>query len=64
MIVSVISCCRDWVFGDYFCRISNFMTHLSIVAAVCSHSSMAVERYMTIARPRSPHLSKKVGVLL
>ena len=35
------------------------MTHMSIVAAVCSHIGMAVERYMTIARPRSPHLSKK-----
>ena len=52
---------RDWVFGNNFCRVTNFMTHMSIVAAVCSHSSMAVERYMTIARPRSPHLSKKVG---
>ena len=52
---------RDWVFGNYFCRITNFMTHMSIVAAICSHCSMAVERYMTIARPRSPHLSKKVG---
>ena len=36
------------------------MTHMSIVAAVLTMSAIAVERYMTIARPRSPHLSKKV----
>ena len=35
------------------------MTHMSIVAAVLTMAAIAVERYMTIARPRSPHLSKK-----
>ena len=50
---------RDWVFGAYFCRVTNFMTHMSIVAAVLTMSAIAVERYMTIARPRSPHLSIK-----
>ena len=36
------------------------MTHMSIVSAVLTMAAIAVERYMTIARPRSPHLSKKV----
>ena len=36
------------------------MTHMSIVAAVLTMAAIAAERYMTIARPRSPHLSMKV----
>ena len=36
------------------------MTHMSIVAAVLTMAAIAVERYMTIARPRSPHLSFSV----
>ena len=48
------------MFGGYFCRVTNFMTHMSIVAAVLTMAAIAVERYMTIAGPRSPHLSFSV----
>ena len=51
---------RDWVFGPLFCRATTFMTHLSIVAAVLTMAAIALERYLTIARPRAPHLSIKV----
>ena len=56
--------CRDWVFGSYFCRVTAFMTHMSIVASVCLMAAIALERYMTIARPRSPHLSRKVVIMM
>ena len=51
---------RDWIFGAYFCRVTNFMTHMSIVAGVLTMAAIAMERYLTIARPRSPHLSIQV----
>ena len=48
------------MFGPLFCRATTFMTHLSIVAAVLTMAAIALERYLTIARPRAPHLSIKV----
>merc|ERR1719270_2665606 len=35
---------KDWSFGAIFCRVTNFMTHMSIVAAVLTIAAIAVER--------------------
>ena len=36
---------RDWVFGALFCRLTSFMTHLSIVASVLTMAAIAMERW-------------------
>ena len=36
---------RDWVFGALFCRMTSFMTHLSIVASVLTMAAIAMERW-------------------
>ena len=36
---------RDWIFGSYFCRVTNFMTHMSIIASVLTMAAIAMERY-------------------
>jgi hypothetical protein len=35
---------RDWMFGSYFCRVTNFMTHMSIIASVLTMAAIAMER--------------------
>ena len=38
-------CFRDWIFGLVFCRLTAFMTHLSIVASVLTMAAIAGERW-------------------
>ena len=35
---------RNWIFGVLFCRLTAFMTHLSIVASVLTMAAIAGER--------------------
>ena len=39
---------RNWIFGILFCRLSSFMTHLSIVASVLTMAAIAMERYFPL----------------
>ena len=41
---SLIVAPRNWVFGVLFCRLTAFMTHLSIVASVLTMAAIAGER--------------------
>ena len=36
---------RNWMFGLQFCKVTNFMDHLSIVASVLTMSAIALERW-------------------
>ena len=35
---------RDWAFGSRFCRVTNFMSHLAVVASVLTMGVIALER--------------------
>ncbi|XP_055524526.1 tachykinin-like peptides receptor 99D isoform X2 [Wyeomyia smithii] len=48
----------DWPFGNFYCKISQFVAILSICASVFTLMAISIDRYMAIMNPLSPRMGR------
>ncbi|XP_076317953.1 tachykinin-like peptides receptor 99D [Tachypleus tridentatus] len=48
----------DWPFGSAYCKISNFISILSVAASVFTLMAISIDRYMAIMHPLKPRMSR------
>ncbi|XP_053698943.1 tachykinin-like peptides receptor 99D [Sabethes cyaneus] len=48
----------DWPFGNFYCKISQFVAILSICASVFTLIAISIDRYMAIIKPLRPRMGK------
>ncbi|KAK9712848.1 7 transmembrane receptor (rhodopsin family) [Popillia japonica] len=49
-----------WPFGELYCKISQFISALSVCASVFSLMAISIDRYMAIMTPLRPRMGKSV----
>ncbi|ALC47771.1 Takr99D [Drosophila busckii] len=50
---------NDWLFGELYCKISQFIAMLSICASVFTLMAISIDRYVAIMKPLQPRMSKR-----
>ncbi|XP_013775273.1 tachykinin-like peptides receptor 99D isoform X1 [Limulus polyphemus] len=48
----------DWPFGSAYCKVSNFISILSVAASVFTLMAISIDRYMAIMHPLKPRMSR------
>ncbi|XP_045765313.1 tachykinin-like peptides receptor 86C [Maniola jurtina] len=54
----------DWVFGELFCRLSNFIANVTVTASVFTLTGISYDRYQAIVRPMRPRMSKRYSLIM
>ncbi|TDG49789.1 hypothetical protein AWZ03_003777 [Drosophila navojoa] len=49
----------DWIFGEVYCKVSQFIAMLSICASVFTLMAISIDRYVAIMKPLQPRMSKR-----
>ncbi|XP_030558758.1 tachykinin-like peptides receptor 99D [Drosophila novamexicana] len=49
----------DWIFGELYCKVSQFIAMLSICASVFTLMAISIDRYVAIMKPLQPRMSKR-----
>ncbi|XP_034487365.1 tachykinin-like peptides receptor 99D [Drosophila innubila] len=49
----------DWPFGEFYCKVSQFIAMLSICASVFTLMAISIDRYVAIMKPLQPRMSKR-----
>ncbi|XP_023036096.1 tachykinin-like peptides receptor 99D isoform X1 [Drosophila willistoni] len=55
---------NDWPFGEFYCKLSQFIAMLSICASVFTLMAIAIDRYVAIMRPLQPRMSKRCNLAI
>ncbi|EDV94640.1 tachykinin-like peptides receptor 99D isoform X2 [Drosophila grimshawi] len=50
---------NDWIFGEIYCKVSQFIAMLSICASVFTLMAISIDRYVAIMKPLQPRMSKR-----
>nr|CAA44595.1 receptor for tachykinin-like peptides [Drosophila melanogaster] len=54
----------DWPFGEFYCKLSQFIAMLSICASVFTLMAISIDRYVAIIRPLQPRMSKRCNLAI
>ncbi|XP_024082499.1 tachykinin-like peptides receptor 99D isoform X2 [Cimex lectularius] len=54
----------DWPFGNVYCKISQFVSVLSICASVFTLMAISVDRYMAIMHPLRPRMGRRMTLCI
>ncbi|KAH8326541.1 hypothetical protein KR067_010006 [Drosophila pandora] len=54
----------DWPFGEFYCKVSQFIAMLSICASVFTLMAISIDRYVAIIRPLQPRMSKRCNLAI
>ncbi|KAH8278835.1 hypothetical protein KR018_010219 [Drosophila ironensis] len=55
---------NDWIFGEFYCKVSQFIAMLSICASVFTLMAISIDRYVAIIRPLQPRMSKRCNLAI
>ncbi|XP_020798456.1 tachykinin-like peptides receptor 99D isoform X2 [Drosophila serrata] len=55
---------NDWPFGEFYCKLSQFIAMLSICASVFTLMAISIDRYVAIIRPLQPRMSKRCNLAI
>ncbi|KAI8046597.1 tachykinin-like peptides receptor 99D [Drosophila gunungcola] len=54
----------DWPFGEFYCKLTQFISMLSICASVFTLMAISIDRYVAIIRPLQPRMSKRCNLAI
>ncbi|XP_037965375.2 tachykinin-like peptides receptor 86C isoform X2 [Plutella xylostella] len=54
----------DWVFGAWYCQLSNFIANVTVAASVFTLTGISFDRYQAIVRPMRPRMSKTCSLIM
>ncbi|XP_017041704.1 tachykinin-like peptides receptor 99D [Drosophila ficusphila] len=54
----------DWPFGEFYCKLSQFIAMLSVCASVFTLMAISIDRYVAIMRPLQPRMSKRCNLAI
>ncbi|CAB4068152.1 TACR3 [Lepeophtheirus salmonis] len=55
---------RNWIFGSVYCKINNFMAHISVPVSVFTLVAISIDRYIVIVYPLKQRITKTVARIL
>lgn len=54
----------DWPFGQFYCKVTNFIAIISVAASVFTLMAISIDRYIAIVHPLKPRMSRTATIVI